>query len=110
MAKTGGLAWLYRLPPGSPSSLRWWRNTLERRTSLAGSVNAVAVRGKEGASGREAGGEVRDGREEGPLVLPLSGLELPGGKDGEREVGPVEGEKNLARKFKNVGKVQNPKT
>jgi len=84
MAKTGGLAWLYRLPPGSPSSLRWWRNTLERRTSLAGSVNAVAVRGKEGASGREGGGEVRDGREEGPL----RGLELAGGEDGEREVGP----------------------
>ena len=93
MAKTGGLAWLYRLPPRSPSSLRWWRNTLERRTSLAGSVNAVAVRGKEGASGREGGGEVRDGREEGPL----RGLELPGGKDGEREVGPVGGEKNLAQ-------------
>ena len=93
MAKTGGLAWLYRLPPGSPSSLRWWRNTLERRTSLAGSVNAVAVRGKEGASGREGGGEVRDGREEGPL----RGLELPGGKDGEREVGPVVSEKNLAQ-------------
>ena len=79
---------------------------MERRTSLAGSVNAVAVRGKEGASGREGGGEVRDGREEGPL----RGLELPGGKDGEREVGPVGGEKNLAGKFKNVGKVQNPKT
>ena len=62
---------------------------MERRTSLAGSVNAVAVRGKEGASGREGGGEVRDGREEGPLVLSLRGLELAGGKDGEREVGPI---------------------
>ena len=87
MAKTGGLAWLYRLPPGSPSSLRWCRNTLERRTSLAGSVSAV--RGKEGALGREGGGEVRDGREEGPLVLPLRGFELSGGKDGEREFCPV---------------------
>ena len=79
---------------------------MERRTSFAGSAIAVVVRGKDGASGREGGGEVRDGREEGPL----RGLELAGGEDGEREVGPVEGEKNLARKFKNVGKVQNPKT
>ena len=64
MARTGGLAWLYRLPLGSPSSLRWCRNTLERLISLAGSVNIVDVWDK------EDGGEVSDGREEGPLVLP----------------------------------------
>ena len=62
---------------------------MERLTSLAGSVNAVAVRGSEGALGREGGGEVRHGREEGPLVLSLRGFEFSGGKDGEREVGPV---------------------
>ena len=64
---------------------------MERRTSLAGSVDnsVTAARGREGAPGREGGGEVRDGREEGPLVLPLRGLDLDGGKDGEREVGPV---------------------
>ena len=62
---------------------------MERRTSFAGSSIAVVVRGKDGASERKGGGEVRDGREEGPLVLPLRGLELAGGKDGEREVGPI---------------------
>ena len=63
---------------------------MERRTSFAGSVIVVAVRGKEGALvGRELGGEVNDGREEGPLVLPLRGLELDGGDDGVRVVGPV---------------------
>ena len=63
---------------------------MERRTSLAGSVIIVVVRGKEGALvGREVGGEVNDGREEGPLVLPLRGLELDGGDDGVRVVGPV---------------------
>ena len=63
---------------------------MERRTSLAGSVIVVVVRGKEGALvGREVGGEVYDGREKGPLALPLRGLELGGGDDGEREVGPV---------------------
>ena len=47
--------------------------------------------GKEGAlvGRREDGGEASDGREEGPLILPLRGLELDGGDDGEREVGPV---------------------
>ena len=63
---------------------------MERRTSLAGSVIVVVVRGKEGALvGREFGGEVNDGREEGPLVLPLRRLELDGGDDGVRVVGPV---------------------
>ena len=52
--------------------------------------------GKEGAflGRRVDGGEASDGREEGPLVLPLRGLELDGGKDGEREVGPVVGKIN----------------
>ena len=70
---------------------------MERRTSFAGSeLSTVAVMGKEGAlvGRREDGGEVSDGREEGPLVLPLRGLGLDGGNDGEREVGPVVGEKN----------------
>ena len=65
---------------------------MERRTSFAGSeLNTVAVMGKEGAflGRREDGGEASDGREEGPLVLPLRELEIDGGDDGEREVGPV---------------------
>ena len=44
---------------------------------------------RKGRQEGKVGGEVSDGREEGPLVLPLRGLELDGGKDGEKEVGPV---------------------